>query len=932
MKKIISLFFLLLLSNLSFAQDVTEPPAQQTTEDDYYRTQLVMTNTMHQFVYAFFGKDILLNYLVDKDDVRVIRESRNSDLQHFAKPFNTLMSKFVLAGVVGIYWVTVGYFLLRLLAFSGEYGWLLQRKGTTPMDKETFKGFSIRLFLLAGMAVAPMSISLEGNKHYIAVYNLFLFDLIGKAHQMGDDALTDMISKQRPSLITTRIPHADSRWSSGLALNDYMTCMRLNANRENIAQFTQNVSFFHVNGGVAEGIINSGRCNIRFRFGYDTATQNILNELKSLNPSMPIDATIFADAQKDVFKTIIEQSTVLSTNFSRTLALPIYQNSLVAFANEDRTFATSEWTSKFLSNYELERWEGQCSNVHNWQFPHESISNRDREVYHLVSGRCISRFITESLLYPAVFGNTAAFFEDQHLRNRHLPLCIDEMEFNKSLAGSRYVPRYQLNNSTDATSDEQNRLIENLPLDACLSQFCSQSSLSQGGLYSCVNAIDTYRQRQKDQAMQERGVLMLGFYMFNLYTNQTPTDRAKHIYQSTRFEFSTSEFTALEKTEDTPLFTSQITIPALTNSHGNRLGDVENIMMSPFQKESFSLIEPFDNKALSSTALNALQLSRLLTCAKNPLQITEGYVCGNLPQEFSAFGMNVLRFAVAAKSLIVLGDALGNMRNSAPEVGTLGKQNVMNGVGPLLAVIGVGALGNSIVDGVMDSGFAATDDFGYLDQKTVRQFLFMNSEQITILSLAILSVNEVGGTLYRALDKALLLLLIVGILFALVIPLMPMLLVMYALVKFMYLLCLTIIMTGINLINAAFEEEPGFLTENVDKIWSDWLALILKLPLLFIGIILAWLMSNVIIAHALQRMEITFVTNDGSMGPIDTLVMLVVTFGIVFVVYNMVMTVIESFYDFTVEWILGQMSNSPFSDRRAIGWKDSKDILALMGR
>lgn len=910
------------------AQDVNQPQI----EDDYYRTEAVMTNTMNQFVYAFFGRDMLINYLDSTDEVRVIREARESDLQNFAKPFNSLMSKFILAGMVGIYWLTVGYFLLRLAAFSLEYTWLMQRKGTTPMDKETFKSFSVRLFVLSGLAIAPMSVNLDGNKNYVGLYNLFLFDLVGKAHKMGDDALADLITNQRPSLTTLRIPHADSKWSSGMALNDYMTCMRLNPTRENAGDYIERANFFIVDGGTAEAVINSGRCNLKIQFGYDGHTKDILAELQALNPNMPVSPDLFESAQKEIFRSITEQASQKAYAFSKTLSLPIYQEELISFDNKERAFATRAWTRENLSDYELRKWESICDPIEDWTFPHDSISNRDREVYHLSTGRCLSRDITKALLYPDVFGNLTRFFEDQKLKNRHLPLCIDEVAFSQRVADSRFVPRYQLDNVTDSQTDEQSRAIESLPLDACLSHYCSQNSLIKGGLYSCVNAIDTYNQRKKDQAMQDRGVLMLGFYMFNLYSNNTPTDRAKHIYQSTRFEFSTEEFSHGARYSDTPFTSADITIPALTANHGNRITDVLNVMNSPFKKESFPLVEAFDARELSQNALEAIQLSRLLTCAKNPLQVTEGYVCGNLPQEFSAFGMNVLRFAVAAKGLVILGDALSSMRNAVPEVGTVGKQNVMSGVGPILAILGVGAIGDSIVDGVMQSGFATTDDFGYLDQKTIRQFMFLNSEQITILSLAILSQNEVGGTLYRALENALTLLLVVGILFALVIPLMPMLLVVYALIKFVYLLCITIAMTGINLINAAFEEDSGFLTENVDKIWSDWLALILKLPLLFVGIILAWLMSNVIIAHALQKMEITFVTNDGTMGPIDMLVMFVVTFGIIFVVYNMVMTVIESFYDFTVEWILGQMNNSPFSDRKAVGWKDSKDILALMGR
>ena len=536
MKKI--MFWLLVVSFMVMTPvSAQEADSTPTLEDDYYRTEVIMTNTMHQFVYAFFGRDMLLNYLVDPDDVRVIREARTSDLKNFSKPFNTLMSKFVMAGMVGVYWLTVGYFLLRLAAFSSEYGWLLQRKGTTPMDKEVFKSFSIRLFLLAGLAVAPMSVNLEGNRQFVGLYNLFLFDLIGKAHQMGDDALADMVTHQRPSLASIRIPHADSRWDSGLALNDFMTCLRLDASRQNQASTTERVEFHLVDGGIAEGILNLGRCNLRIQYGYDRETEDILKKLKAITPSLPVEPELFTRAQVEVFKKLSETLAKQAREHSEILSKPIYQESLISFNNKERAFATAGWTSDQLSEYELEKWESQCDNLANYRFPYDSISNRDREVFHLISARCISKEITKNLLYPEVFGNTTEFFENQSLRNRHLPLCIDAVSFSQSLDDSRFVPRYQLNPVSDATSEKQSQLIDNLALDSCLSQYCSQNSLLKGGLYSCVNALDMYHQRQKDYAMQERGILMLGFYMFNLYSNQIPTDRAKHIYQSTRFDF-----------------------------------------------------------------------------------------------------------------------------------------------------------------------------------------------------------------------------------------------------------------------------------------------------------------------------------------------------------------------------------------------------------
>lgn len=917
---------------ISSAMAQSQSDDEPSYDDAYARSERVMANTMNQFVYAFFGKELLLNYLVEADDISAIRSVNDSDLLQLSKPFNTTTSKFVMAGMVSIYWATLAYFILRVLAFAFESSWLLQRKGVLPMDNDTFKSFSIKFVVLSAMAVAPMTVSFNGNEQKISLYNLFLFDLMGRAHQMGDDSLSSMVSDQRMSMQTVRMPHADAKWSSGLAVNDFMTCVRLDHSRQSPGEKSQAVSFHIVENNKVEATLSEGRCHLKMQFGYDSQTPNLIKKLESSNKNLPISSSTFINAQREIFSAVASEALRDAFKNSEVLSMPIYQQGLNSTENKSVQFSTALWTSDSLSDHELERWEGQCDALSAWNIPVSALSDTDRRVYQLMTARCISGEITKSLLYPDTFGDVTKFLQNETLKNRHLPLCVDEVEYNQGVSGSRYVPRFTLGMESDPVSESQLKNIEHFSLDSCLSKFCSESSLRSGGLYSCVNSLDMYQQRKSDLDMEARGVLMLGFYMFNLYSQQVPTERAKHIYQSTEFTFSSSAFTKGAQSGDAPFFQLNVQIPALREDHDFRVDDVQKTLETPFAQPEFLLVEPIDPKELSTTAMNAIQHSRLLTCARNPLQVTDGYVCGNLPREFSAFGMNVLRFAVAAKSMLILGDLMRNSGSVPKEQGTISAGPIKRGVGSLLMMVAAGGIGYSIIDGVMEAGFASTDEFGYLDQKSVRQFTYYQSGQMTALTLAILGSNEISQTLLDAIEWALVLLLIIGVLCAFVIPLMPMLLVMYALVKFSFKLFMTIFMTGINLINAVFEEDASFLTESVDKIWADWLALILKLPLLFIGVILAWLMSNVIIAHVLQKMQISFVTNDGSMGPIDTLVMLVMIFGIIFVVYNTVMTVIESFYDFTVEWILGQMSNSPFSDRRAMGWKDSKDVLALMGR
>jgi hypothetical protein len=80
-------------------------------------------------------------------------------------------------------------------------------------------------------------------------------------------------------------------------------------------------------------------------------------------------------------------------------------------------------------------------------------------------------------------------------------------------------------------------------------------------------------------------------------------------------------------------------------------------------------------------------------------------------------------------------------------------------------------------------------------------------------------------------------------------------------------------------------------------------------------------------------MIISVPTNDGNEGVFDLIILTVVSLTVVIIVYNTVLSIVESFYDFTVEWILGTMHESPFGrDSRAFQMQDAKEVLGFMGR
>jgi hypothetical protein len=405
---------------------------------------------------------------------------------------------------------------------------------------------------------------------------------------------------------------------------------------------------------------------------------------------------------------------------------------------------------------------------------------------------------------------------------------------------------------------------------------------------------------------------------------------AKDVYNRLEFSFSEKK-QIVAPIQDAPFLRVQVNIPKVS-AHTDKYNEIMNDLNTPRNDNSLPTIDvpPSEN-----SADKLISYSRLATCAKNPLQIADGYVCNNIPQEFSRFGHDLLKTAITIRTILVMGNTISSIKRSSSQLGTISSAKPATRdlfgasiVAASAMIFSSGDVAEELFDTMGGIGFSTTDEFGYIDSNKINEWLSLP----IIGGIIALSTQSSESIAVKSVDMLLVFMLIFGVFFAFVLPLVPMLMVISAITKFMFLLCKCLLMTGKKLVDAIFDMDEDVLSEKVDSIWADWLSTALKLPLTVIGVVLAWLMSNVIIAHVLNHMDLTVASNDSSQGFVDMIIVILVSLLIIGVIYNMVLTIIESFYEFTVEWILGELTNSPFSDKKAVGWQDSKDILHMLGR
>lgn len=928
MRKLTKYLFLAAICFVSFslfsAEDVEEAEGAQKIE-------IVMMNVSNQFIYSFFGRDLLLYYLNDKNDIESVQKASEADLALLAQPFNAVIGKMMMMALTVVYGVTLGYFIIRLSLTAAEILWMIQRDGESHINFKDRRGLIVKIILFGGLAVIPISMKndLVDETYYTNAATAILFDLLGRANSFGDESIDILVDSQRQTLKTLTMPSADSKKESALSLNSFFTCTRLLSEREKVTPYYESLDLYLNFKGGAEGYISVGDCTLYVVIGLDNESDKKLKKINRASPELGLDDDLFESAQKDVYLDLLPSVFYASMEISEELAKPEYSSTW-----EDGAFSLKKHTSAELSVSELKKWPVRCDELKGWTSEDgDLISRRDRVYLHNLSARCISREIADKLVYPDSYEAMSNFLGNGTEAQKELALCVDQASLTDTLSSNRYVAEYGI-----GANDGRSTSIQQIALDSCIVDLCSKSGLNSGNLYSCANALDLYETRLRDVKLKNRGTMMLGFYMFDLFLHHPPSPSAKRVFNNLSFSFSPHSFEIKDKPETEPFLKIGVEIPAVTGSVLDMNPIILDLSRTLAQNNLPTINIPLP--ATESLATKAFGYNRLETCAKNPLQVHGGFVCGNIPQEFSRFGMTVLKTAVTLKTALLMGQTSGMMKRArvgpggSTVEGYMGNTFVKNairktGVVTMGLITGDGDSFGNVFDSVFSLEWGVTDEFGYLNSSKMNPIL----SSLPAMAFSSLSYIGADSSFLSVIDGVLLVMLIVGVLFAIVFPLFPMIMVMNALIKFSYLLFNTMIMHGKKFVDVAFDRDFDILSDRLDSVWADWIALILKLPLTIIGVVLAWLMSSVILSHVLNTMNLMVPTNDGIQGLLDLFVSMLVSGVIILVIYNTVLTIIESFYDFTVEWVLSSMHNNPFaSETKGVGWQDAKEVLHLMGR
>lgn len=888
----------------------TEPQKQPINAES------VLSNTLNQMIYAYFGRDALLLF-IDSQEEDAIRTASENELDALAAPFNPTISVYVVY-VLSIIWAfNVFYFLFKVSVMLYEMLWYGQRKGSAQMDPNERRGIFFKIVFFGAIVLAPYKFSYHGNQDglFVNAYVAGFFYLFGYESALTDDANEQFVKMKHEALQTIKIPRPENKAFASAQLAQFFACTRLDASRENVGQHSRSLPFYRDEKNNLVGRLIVGDCAVDISIGTDDEIIEMAERIGASNPEeFRIQGIDVQQGMINLYRKTLSSWLSSATKASQFLSQKNKYQTDVSADNVQQQFILQPFTSDKKSRQQLMNWGSMCPEL--WMLNSSTgVTERDRQVYLSMISKCISKEISTQLLTPPSITDVENLFKKGEISGRQIPVCLSNED----------ILRLRASKETPWIGETSKGGID---INGCINELCTSSSIQNGGAYACSNALSqVQRQYQNNQSIR-RGVLTSGFYVFQQYTKSETSPAAKRVYAGLNANI-TRDVTELQSSRKQE-FSIEVQIPEVNNEAApNYIEILESLDESLTNPDVFSWTEPPPSN--ENWADDMLGQTRLFSCIKTPMQISKGYLCGTVPQEFNLFGVNLLRTVIALKTIVVMGDAMNRLQFVGAEKGTIGQSPIdLRKIVTIASWIGAGAIAEQIIDGTLDAGIGATDDFGYWDQQRSREWMSYSN---LITGAMAVKAGSMASSL-ELVNSLLTMGLIFGLVFAIFIPLFPLMLVFGALSKMLYVITRVIAQTGILLSDGATDRQAnGLLGRSFDETWMIWIAAFFKLPLMFIAILLSYVLSNVMISHMAKQLEFSFGSLISVPGVIDSLVLVVMVLIVMAIVYSTVLSIIETFYDYSMDWLQGKMNSELYSSRRGFGAEDSKELLGvLIGR
>jgi len=941
-KKYISyILFLMVVLFSSISLNAAENPVKNSSAtSEQTEIESSMNDLSHRLILSMFGKQALTWFDVEGSIDYTISMNENEEI-YYAKPFNknnfNLFKSFLIISLV------IGTFIFSVYLF-----WIAKEGLFKTQSSGSFLGDEWNpIFTFAKIGIVTILL-FPAFLPYNTSHMLF-FKMLGYSNVIAKEITTTIVENQPRAFFSIKYPSSSARKEFGEDLINFMTCAKEQRQLRDLDSTSLSLHFDYEEGEYS-AVSRYEDCMLSVDFAIDRNTSRIILENKDIKDTLNLTNS-FEKVQENVMKNMLLKALKSADKVSSNLmTIPVADNLTdVTFdkyknANGDRVMQRN--------------WEGSCDSIINL----DSVSvwsNIDRSEYIYLASRCISYDIVKDLTYPRANVDFAKYLKnDNYLKDNQIDLCSHDFSGNDIVKAKAMIS--ETNNMTLdglinlANNSNSNINVKEKSAKDCLLSECSMLESSQSNIYTCSNVVHMYNQVNKlkteNGKIQSTGFLTLGSYMYTMFDNGQLNMDSKILLNSLRSSYENDTFFPLgtNKRADglsVDFSITPVSVDEKQASAAKALGDFSVITSykDVFEKRknedtAIAGLTNFGNGAY----VDFLGFVRFNTCLQYPLQIEKGYSCGSIPTEMHYMGRNLFEFAVDAKIMMHTYQAIyqtsnvmsryakeasiedkkdsKNKGDNKKDVKGKSKSKLANKViSPLILALPIMGdvfekLQSSFVYDLVSVVKPAPDEFGSLTTEKIENQK-IDLEKLTANGIALLAVAGGDSIVGEFFNLMINFIMLMGLVFGYILPLIPLYLWFVVIMGWLMLVIVTISILPIwvptiatpNNDSSSKAERAGMLL---------LLKLFLKAPLLCLGVLVAWILTNTVVSRISGYMNIDkmFSMEQGNsfISTLDTLIIGLVYCVFLWYIINLTITVMETFYEFSTSWLSNSGGNSMF--------------------
>lgn len=861
-----------------------------------------------RMILGLLGKDALKDFLPTGTPDNVYEEINawsDSDVIRYSRPFNSsiisgtliIISSFFLVAlfIMALYVIWLYVESLFRTQDSGEFLGNQWSKVFTPLKMIFGFGMILPVF---GQSHSPFNKGATTEFGFqIGSFSMAQSAVLIFAGQSSNVAniiygeFARSIPKFYPAI---QMPDPATKMGETLKVLDFMLCRR--AVSKDSIPITFNL---RTNGNTNQYSVDvqSGRCSLQGNIGYDASTTKELQDNKELISI--IGQVNYDSLQKEVIKKAVTRMLNDADAAAEKIIASDVNKSVVT---DSFLFGRKSY------NYPIsgDDWKTTCDN-----FTNENTSNMNRDSalkYMEYSSKCLSYNLVKDLTNSSVDTNYI-YGQDNFLKNKNLELCAKDTSEKTDLMTAKL-------NTNEKGLTSRSELVSD-----CVQRLCNASNL-----YECSSAINFAKSMVEKEELAKKGWMTAGAGLYRLmsgYDNKV----AKTIINNTTFNSTETDSlpAGSKQYRDADALKGAVSDSFTVNlSEGKADYDFDKFRsLMDYKQDNFGSWHPPSQSFWDSIggADGLFGVSKFQNCIENPSKIYNGYLCGNITEELHLFGAKLLAIGIEGKVISWATNVNKSMKERTTE-GTI-RSSAEKDVKGVLTSLMNGAVYATVIYLGIDT-YRTSDGFTDIDQE-----IWGQGAEITGLMAIGLADYYLGRGDLQVLGEILNVVintcLVMGIIFGFILPLLPLGIWLVALSGWLVLLLESLVIASIWAVTILAPSNSHH-SEPAKRGAQIVISLLLRAPLLTIGLILAWMLNNILISELLQFSDIgsALSINKGTEGIIDQFVILGAYFIILYGMYSIVFTLIESFNSITLSLLFeGGSESSPFGKNRGENWQQS---------